>query len=373
MRFFLVFISFSITFDCFAQSNFGVDSIDYFLLQNTPEHTLSFDFNSNLFLRNNEYFNNLYDGITFIGANINPRLHYSFHNQISLSFGWYLRLFNGREQSYINEIWYRLQYQFNKQLTLLMGDIEGYEQHQLIEPILSNDFRYFQAPEKGIQFLFNSNKIHSDLWINWQNFILPNDHFKEEFLLGNTLKINLIHSNKSKLITATNFLAKHKGGQVDQLGTPMQTFFNWSIGLNYIYSCNIDKQIGIESHYVQFNDASDHLLLQYKDGYGLLNWATYKNKLIDLAIGYWRGEFYYSPVGEPLFQSLSKKYVAYNEAFKQLILFKFQYKHRIIENTPLYLRFESYYDPDRGYFDFSYSLLVNISERRTILKPSTYE
>jgi len=373
MRLFLLLISISLTYYSIAQSNFGVDSSEFIFLEPTPKQHLSVDFKSNLFLRNNEYFNNLYDGITFIGANFNPRLHYSFHPQINLSLGWYLRLFNGRNKNYINQIWYRLQYQFNKKLTLIMGNIIGYEQHQLIEPILSNDFRYLDEPEKGIQFLYNSNQLHLDLWVNWQKFILPNDHFKEEFLLGNTSKFNLIQLNKSSLKTSTNFLAKHKGGQVDQLGLPMQTFFNWSIGLNYAYCPKLGKQFGIESYYVQFNDASDHLLLQYKDGYGILNWITYKNKIFDLAFGYWRGEYYYSPVGEPLFQSLSKKYVAYNEAFKQLVLFKFQYKHQIIETSPLYMRFESYYDPDRGYFDFSYSLLINISERRTIFKAPTFE
>jgi len=355
-------------------AQFETDSTQLNNLKEENYKNVSLQLNSNLFLRNNEYFNNLYSGITFIGANINPSLKLTFNQQISFSTGWYIRTYNSKDNLTINELWYRLHYRFNKNLQLLMGNILGYENHHLIEPVLSQDFAYLNPPEKGLQFLYNTPNYDADLWINWQKFILPGDDYKEEFLLGYSSKIKLLNdSHKIGLSIPSDFLAKHKGGQMDSQGIPMQTFFNWAVGIDLSYHLKKNSKFGFESYYVQFNDASDHNLLQYINGYGIYSNFYLKNRLLDAYIGFWRGEFYYSPVGEPLFQSLSTKYIAYNESFKQLILFKIQYKNRIIENAPLYLRFESYYDPDRGSFDFSYSLLINIAEKINLMKLPTYE
>lgn len=365
-HFVIIFIFLNISFYTLAQ--FDADLSDTIFTKTESPQTLAFDFRSSFFLRNNEYFNNLYDGITFLGTQINPSLYYTFHPNISLSLGWYLRVFNGRNKFYINSLWYQLTYRFNSKLKLHMGNLCGYEHHRLIEPILSGDFQYLNPPENGIQFLYQSTKYKGDLWVNWQRFILPGDTFKEEFLLGYSSQYNLIqNSDKYTLSLPIQFLAKHKGGQVDKLELPMQTFFNWDVGIDFSNSINIHNKIGLSMYYVQFNDVSDSLLLQYKDGYGILSNLYFKSNLFDIFAGFWRAEYYYSPVGEPLFQSISTKYVAYNESLKQLILFKFQYKKRFAENLPLYLRFESYIDPQRAYFDFSYSLIIKVNERRKIL------
>lgn len=364
--FFTTFFILIISYASYAQ--FDADMSDSIFAKSQPPKSLTVDFRSSFFLRNNEYFNNLYDGITFLGTNLNPSFHYTFHPNVSLSLGWYLRLFNGRDELFVNKPWYQLTYRFNSNLKLYMGNIMGYEHHYLIEPLLSGDFQYLNPPENGIQFLYQSIRYKGDLWINWQRFILPGDTYKEEFLLGYSAQYNLINPNGKFLLSLPmQFLAKHKGGQVDKLGVPMQTFFNWDAGIDFSRNLSMQSKTGMAIYYVQFNDASDHLLLQYKDGYGLLANIYFKTNVFDVIAGYWRGEFYFSPVGEPLFQSLSTKYVAYNESFKQLILFKFQYKKRFADNLPLYLRFESYFDPQRNYFDFSYGLVIKINERRNVL------
>lgn len=363
----LFFLSISI----YSKAQFEADLSDTVFNKTEAPKSLAFDFRSSFFLRNNEYFNNLYDGITFLGTNLNPSFHYTFHPNVSLSLGWYLRLFNGRDELFINKLWYRLTYRFNSNLKLYMGNILGYDNHHLIEPLLSGDFQYLNPPENGIQFLYQRPKFNGDLWINWQRFILPGDTYKEEFLLGYSSDFKVINQTGNfSLSLPMQFLAKHKGGQVDKLGIPMQTFFNWDVGIDFSKNLNIQNKLGIRVFYVQFNDASDHLLLQYKDGYGILSNLYLKTQKFDVILGFWRGEYYYSPVGEPLFQSLSRKYLAYNESFKQVLLFKFQYKKRVVESLPFYLRFESYYDPNRAYFDFSYGLLINVNERRMLIKNS---
>jgi len=165
----LFFLSISI----YSKAQFEADLSDTVFNKTEAPKSLAFDFRSSFFLRNNEYFNNLYDGITFLGTNLNPSFHYTFHPNVSLSLGWYLRLFNGRDELFINKLWYRLTYRFNSNLKLYMGNILGYDNHHLIEPLLSGDFQYLNPPENGIQFLYQRPKFNGDLWINWQRFILP--------------------------------------------------------------------------------------------------------------------------------------------------------------------------------------------------------
>lgn len=323
------------------------------------------------FLKNNEYFNELYDGITFIGSDFNPYIIYKPHRNIAVSIGWYGRIFNGREQLYINQIFYRLQYRLSSKLKLVMGQTYGHEQHKLIEPIYSFDNFYLQKPESGLQFLLNSKSIKSDLWLNWQKFILPGDSFKEEFVIGNSSSVLLYKTgNGSGINIPINFVAKHKGGQGTISLSPLQTYFNWSVGADWTFKIN-NHLMGIQSHYVQFNDVSDNKILRYTDGYGIYSNTYFQSKSWQIIAGYWFGEYYVSPLGEPLYQSLSKKYVAYQEPQKNLILLKIQYSYKSIKQCPLYIQFACYYDYQRGYFDFSYGLQLKFSEKFILLKDAT--
>jgi len=333
--------------------------------------SLFFQFNSENFLRNNEYFNELYDGITFIGTNINPYISFKFNPKTIFSFGWYGRIFNGKHNLFINSIFYRVLYQFNTKLTMVAGYIYGYNFHQLIEPLYSTDYFYLNKPETGLQFIYNNTKLKSDLWLNWEKFILPNDNFKEEFIIGNNSKIILMSNKESiDILLPINFVAKHKGGQVEVDNSPLQTYFNWASGIDLSIKFEKNK-IGLYSYYTQFNDVSHKKLLHYTDGYGIYSNVYFHSKNIELYSGYWFGTFYYSPVGEPLYQSLSRKYVAYQEPVKNLILFKFRYKKLEWKNLFFALQFESYFDYQRKYFDFSYGLLINIAETSLIKELKT--
>ncbi|MCX7862140.1 MAG: hypothetical protein N2449_04035 [Bacteroidales bacterium] len=355
------------------KAQFICDSIEYHNDTSVILKQAYFQLNFNTFLRNNEYFNELYDGITFIGTNVNPYLSYNPSKKITLSAGWYCRLFNGREKFYINQLFYRLIYRISPTFRMIFGNIYGYDFHSLPEPLYSTDYFYFTKPENGLQFLLNTQRISNDLWLNWEKFILPGDHFKEEFIIGNASRIYLTNKyNPSRVSIPLNFIAKHKGGQVETSTFPLQTYFNWSAGTDYSYTIH-NNTFGICAQYIQFNDVSDYKILQYTDGYGLYSNLYVQLKHWEIISGYWFGEYYFSPIGEPLYQSLSKKYVNYQEPQKNLIIFKLRYKYFETNRIPLYVQFESYWDYQRNYFDFSYSFIFKISERFALMKSITFE
>lgn len=313
---------------------------------------LSFNYTQEYFFRNNEYFNNLYDGITFIGSNVCPYLSFRKNNSLNLKIGSYFRIFNGKERLYINNIFYQVKFNLFKGSELLMGNIEGHKMHNLIEPLYCYDNEYLENPETGLQLLFNYEKFKSDLWLNWQKFILPRDNFKEEFVAGVNSFIYLSKSLKYNYAA----IFKHKGGQIEINDSPMQTFCNMNNGITLQIKIT-DYNLYFSSNYLQYFDLSPYKLLQYITGYGFYNFVElFTKKRLLLNIGYWYGQYYYSPIGEPLFQSLSRKYVYYEEPTKKLIIFKFNYLHNVTNNTPLNIYFQFYYDYERKYLDYSYGL-----------------
>lgn len=336
-----------------------LDTLETALATLQHPKTLSFNFYTKSFLRNNEYFNNLYDGITFFGFNIQPYLYYNVNEKTSLSFGIYTRQFFGKEKPNIIDLFYRIKSMLAPNFYMIIGNLN--KNHKLLEPILSYDFEYLNNPEKGLQFLYQSKHYNADLWINWQKFILPKDHNREEFLLGYSSNLKIAQFNNLQLYLPIQFLAKHQGGQVYANKQPMQTFFNWTIGLNPEIENN-EKKLGFQVNYVQYNDASPLKLLQYIDGYGILSNLYYLNKKFQFELGYWYGTFYYAPVGEPLYQSLSTKYVIYNESEKHLVLLKAYYK--LINNDNIFnIYLAMYVDPFRKYYDYSYGLSYSFAKR----------
>ena len=75
-------------------------------------------------------------------------------------------------------------------------------------------------------------------------------------------------------------------------------------------------------------------------------------------LGYWYGDYFIAPRGEPLFQSVSQKYTGYVEPQKQLIVSKLFFQKAINKDINLGIRFESYYDLLNDNFDFSYGLHI---------------
>ncbi len=134
------------------------------------------------------------------------------------------------------------------------------------------------------------------------------------------------------------------------------------------------NKFGLYSYYTQFNDVSHKKILYYTDGYGIYSNIYIQSKNMEFYSGYWYGKYYYSPIGEPLFQSLSKKYVGYQEPTKNMILFKFRYKNFEWNNVLFAIQFESYFDYKYKYFDFSYGLLIKLIEKTHIKNyPTTFE
>jgi hypothetical protein len=313
------------------------------------------------FLKNNEYFNNFYDGYTLIGYILNPRLEFYPSKNTKIEGGVHLLKYSGVDEYTTVLPTFTFQAQLNKNLDMVIGTIYGTANHKLIEPVFSQE-RYINSQvENGLQFLFHTKYIESDLWINWERFIFPKSPFKEEFTIGNSTLIKLLSSEKKLEINIPiQMLVAHKGGQIDTTHEDLISLANTVAGLELTYKVQQSflKFLALKAYYSTFKDISHQKNSIYKNGNALYVNFQVQSRFIDFTVGYWNGYHFISPRGEPLFQSISDKKPGYSEASRELITSKFAIFKKIFKNIYISGNFEAYQDIKNGTMDYWYGCKI---------------
>ena len=207
--------------------------------------------NAMTFFQNNEFSSPAVEGYTLPGAWLQPRLVYAPLPHLQLEAGAHLLFFDGanRYPNYAyHDIaqWKGMQYQHGvhalpffrvqadfRQLSVVMGNLYGAQSHGLILPLYNPEQNLSADPETGVQLLFDSRRSHVDLWLNWQSFIFNLDTHQEAFTVGMNYTQQWGNDNGGNLRweTPVQFLVQHRGGEIDDTDTGVQTLWNASAGL----------------------------------------------------------------------------------------------------------------------------------------------
>lgn len=318
------------------------------------------------FLRNNEYFNPYTVGITYFGSNLQPEITYSLSDKASLSAGWFLRYYYGRDKFNASLPVFRLDYEPVKGSRLVFGQLYGQLDHNLIEPIYSTDNYFDRNPEYGFQYMANYSRFQGSVWISWDHFILPGDDKKEEITAGfNSVYTLMGQPGSSSLNLNLQGLVHHFGGQVDVSDSPLETRLSIAPGLEY--TCNKDAKFSpdfsLATYLIQSSDQSSVATLPFKKGFGSYTYGIVEYCHARLLLSYFHGEYYFSPLGEKLFQSVSFLNDWYTGDCRNLAGGKFLYDREISKGLSMGIRFESYLDLDRKALDFSYGISFRASTR----------
>ena len=227
--------------DSLATTDYRVDS--------SMTRTLRVVVDNLSFFRDNEYSSTLTKGYSLPGLWIQPRLAYTPHRQIDLELGLHAAIFQGANK-YPNYVyhdiavwkgsqyqrgahvlpWIRARAQF-KNLTVVMGDIYGGQNHQLMEPLFHPETNLSQDPEAGFQLLWDRKHLHADTWLNWQSFIFEEDSHQEAFTVGASWKIYPGDTNKSlRWYVPVQLVIQHRGGEQDTTAMGVQTIANAATG-----------------------------------------------------------------------------------------------------------------------------------------------
>ena len=287
--------------------------------------------NDNYFI-NNEYFGDIQAGYTLPGSWIRPALKWEIDDQLTLTAGAFLQQNYGTDTLSAKRMSISAVWRLNPKTTLTIGDYNSVETYLLPDYMFDMEIQFSNPYDQGVVYEWMPGRLEARLWVAWERYINAGDPFREEIFGGISGKFILSETDISRFSIPFIFTAYHKGGQIDDSDLPLQNIFNYSAGFLYeIGTC------GLYGSYNKFaNNVSEPETL-YDDGEALDMGFYYNPGMWNFNIGYWKANKYYSPLGKPIYSSISsvdealsseqrsllKGYLTYNKAITSYAQFRF--------------------------------------------------
>jgi hypothetical protein len=337
----------------------------------TLDKPFSFSLRILSFNKNNEYYNRIVNGFTLFGTRFTPSFGYQLHEQVNIQGGIFLQKDFGNNNLTYAIPYFSILYDWNNS-QLIFGNYNGSIHHRMLEPLEDFERLLMDTPENGIQYLYNSEKIFFDAWINWEKMIYQDSPFKEEVSGGMVTQYDLIKNDGNTATLHYQFRGYHRAGQIDLAqGQPLVTRFNNAFGASYHkkYDEGFIHGHKWEGYFLHFIDNSNDFRLPYTQGYGYYINGTVETKIGDFMLSYWQGENFYSYKGGRLYQSYSTDPNSrFFEDQRQLLILRVMNEFHIGKSSTLLLRFEPYWDINNQLFEFSHAIYFNIFKTLPIKK-----
>lgn len=331
---------------------------------------------SNLnFMRNYEYFNEIEEGFTLFGYELNPRLAFMPGKYLRLEAGLFVR------KDFGNDKYTQVHPTFTAKVSrngysMLLGNIEGSLNHRLIEPLYDFDNVINNRLENGGQILIDKKRIWTDLWIDWQRAIYHGSPFQEQIWAGISSRVTVAGADKNfKLIIPVQGLVFHNGGQIESedSSSHVLTLINLAPGVMLKWDSpdknSFVQELRTENYWAYYSNRSGTKRTAFNSGDGIyLNGSVKTRYFIEAMISYWNGNKFISPVGAPLYQSISSRYSGVTESNRQLIFLRLMYEQQWVKDFYAGIRFEPYYDLNNKLLEYSYSFFASYKKDFSLVK-----
>ncbi|MDP4209394.1 MAG: hypothetical protein Q8928_11335 [Bacteroidota bacterium] len=318
---------------------------------------LAFHLNNKTFFKNNEYFNPLEEGYTLPGVVLEPSLVYYPGATTRIEAGASMLKYSGRDGVYRTDPLFRFQYQPVSYFQMVVGTLYGGSLHGLIEPLYRWERDFTNPVENGAQFLFKTDRLKADVWIDWEKFILQGDPFQEQLTFGTTFSWKLLPGQPNfDLYLPFQTLVGHHGGQITSIDLPLQTIANMATGLQSVWRNpgGFIHQVDFDCWVMTYNDLSPQKLQAYKNGYAIYPKVALHSGGFILDAGYFRGERFISPKGEALFHSATVPYNGYAYEAQNVVSAKLIYQKKIQKGLWVAAYFEGYNSSNNSKMDYDY-------------------
>ncbi|MCQ2193159.1 MAG: hypothetical protein MJZ23_09945 [Paludibacteraceae bacterium] len=347
----------------------GKTNGDYWYLHSKPqledEEGLAARLHAVQFTRDAEYFLPETKGYTAVGFFVEPTLKYHTEKlgPVSVELGGQVLGIAGDDHRLHLAPIFRIEYQPNDWLKLVGGTIYGNLNHSLYEPMYDFDRFFYNNQEDGFQIFVNKEWNHfkytSDTWINWENFLEPDEAEQEKFTIGSTNRFMFGNETRKCFQIPLDIMGTHRGGQFTALqDTALETLFNVCTGADWA----INDHWRVTALVFGYKNNSNEIFTHFKDGYGLYPMLTYYNKNYSLMGGFWHGDSYIGTRGSHLFMSVSKYDPAFTQKERNMITGKWFYQHGIFG-----LESQVYYDLKEQKCDFSFGLYLKFDGVKPLL------
>jgi hypothetical protein len=293
------------------------------------------------------YLNPNIEGYTLIGNFIEPSILFYPSSKFNIKAGAHLLNYSGagRFSQFRPVISSKLR--FSDKTSLTLGSLDGCEQHQLFDPVFDQERIYNKNSENGIEFLTSSERLFSDTWLNWENFIFRGDTTREILTFGESFRYTTKKiRNLFDINIPVQFMIKHRGGQISNYSEHVETLINLAagVGINFDLNGGYSGKLGFDYIHLIFYDNSVDQVFSYKQGYS--NWYklhySYKALMVELA--YWKSHNFYTPDGNLIYSSISGyagRSVLHDRSLFNTSLYLTLHPLKDLE---LFLGFDFYYD-----------------------------
>lgn len=323
------------------------------------------------YFKDNEYFSPIASGYTLIGYFLTPRLLYIKNRRLTLDAGVHLQKYSGiNKYSDIYPV-FSLRYAITDRLDMIFGTLHGTYQHRLPEPIFSPERYFTHNIENGLQFAWQGSQTQMDVWLDWERFIFEQDTSQEQLTFGISTDFALPdRENGWQLHVPFRLLIEHRGGQINNSDKKIETLVNLAGGLSmrYYFGKKWIRSIELQALLLRFRNTSHSPQTYFKSGWAVYPQAHIHLKYFTLMAGYWEGNRFYAPKGEPLFWSISKRNLQNSQQHRRLANFKITYHKRLFNGLTIGSAFENYYDLINQRNDYAFGIYVNLMDRFLIKK-----
>ena len=241
--------------------------------------------------------------------------------------------------------YFRAQMALSDHVNIVLGNIYGASNHNLIEPLYNPELNLTADPETGFQVLAGAPWIDLDAWIDWQSFIFRDDTHQEAFTVGLSTRFKLnAPSSTFHCYIPLQILAQHRGGEIDTIReSSVQTLMNGAVGAGVTW--NIDRRI-LKRVNVELDAAGYYQqkgeLWPYHKGIGV-----YSSAFVDLGnfrvkMGHWICNDFITMFGIPYFGTVSTKKEGMTYDKPQTLFYSIEYSRMFGKHYALGLKADAY-------------------------------
>ncbi len=363
---FIIFLLSMFSLSSFSQE-IGKELLSSPVLLERDSNKLSIRLDATAFFKNNEYFNPIAKGETFPGMRIIPTVRYQLHDKFLFEVGTNTLFYSGNDDVSV-KLHTRLQYSPIPEFSFVMGNYYGGVNHRLIEPLYQRENHLVEAPESGVQLIYNNGKYFADIWLDWERFIHPGDDFQEALTFGISTSACLTSKeSRLKVSIPLQLLIHHEGGQIDTSEEEMIIVGNLAAGVNLEYEISRDrfiKSMGLSAYWLGYYDKKPNAAIRpYEKGWAVYPILHINASPFEFQAGYWHADKFFAYGGEPLFASFSLLYPDSQLPERNLITAKLSYSKKLLRTLRIGIYAETYTDMDRNKTDYSFGVNLRFTPR----------
>jgi len=310
------------------------------------------------FVKNNEYSNPITEGYTLIGYFLQPELIYKADEKVCLSLGAHLLSFSGTGNFADARPVFSATYGFNENTFFRIGTLKGSDEHRMLDPHFNRERIYSAYAEDGLQFTTSGERIFSDTWLSWENYIFRGDNEREIFTAGESFRyMSPFFAGSMRMEVPVQIQFKHYGGQISDYDEGVETYLNIAAGI--ALTAGLDRgssRAGFEALFFSGSSMTGNAPSGIESGYAGWYKMLLETGMVSIEAGYWDSDNFYAPNGNFIFSSVPERTGGSIINKRSLLTFLFSINLPYKDFLDFHFGFDGYYDTNLKRFDNALSL-----------------